>query len=140
MAKIVIDLDSKADTDAAVLANEILRVTAVVPGATFKLSYDGNDLYLEGDFQDAEPAFNQIANVPQITRVVEVRGQYTYLLYVDDHGDVRVGGTVDVEARNGGHWSGKVTHVWTSVEEYMEDHDSEPTLIVQGVIDPGPRA
>lgn len=138
MAKILIDLDSKADADAAVLAAEILRVTANVPGATFKLEYDGSDLYLEGEF--AEPAFNQIANVPSITLVIEVSHKYTYLHYVDDHGIVRVGGKVVVEAANGGHWTGNVTHVWPSVEEYLEDHDGEPTLVVEEVIDPGPTA
>lgn len=137
MAKILVDLDSKEDTDAATLAAEILSVTEKVPGAVFKLKYDGQDLYLEGDFTDTPDEATEY-----IIRVVQVRGQYTYLLYVDDHEDVRVGGTVDVEARNGGHWSGKVTKVWPSVGDYLRDEgvDEVPSLIVQEVIDPGPRA
>ena len=142
MAKIVVDLDSKADTDAATLAAEILRVTETIPGAVFKLEYDGQDLYLEGDFITTPNEVTEETELPVYTRVVQVRGQYTYTLYVDDHGDVRPGGTVDVEARNGGHWSGKVTKVWPSVEDYLKDEGVEeaPTLMVLEVIDPGPAA
>lgn len=52
--------------------------------------------------------------------------------------NVNPGAKVVVEAQHGGHWEGKVTFVWPSVEEYMEDHDHEPSLVVQEVIDPGP--
>lgn len=141
MAKIFIDLDNKVDSNAADVAAEVTLITNMFPGVVLKLDTDGNDLMLNGEFSttpEGEAQYNQIANVPQITRVVEVNHKYTYLHYVDDHGDVRPGGEVVVEAANGGHWSGKVTYVWPSVEEYMQDHDGEPTLVVQEVIDPGP--
>ena len=141
MAKIFIDLDAKS-TDPAAVAAEIAAITQAFPALTLKVDMDGDDVILEGEFAvtaaEPDPQWNQLANVPPITRVVEVNHKYTYLLYVDDHGNVNPGAKVVVEAQHGGHWEGKVNFVWPSMEEYMEDHDHEPSLVVQEVIDPGP--
>lgn len=150
MANIIIELDTKADANAADIAAEISAVTSQFPGVTFKMDGEGIDnvIILEGQFPAADtlPKLGRntgtiLADPPAapITRVVQVRGQYTYLLYVDDHGEVREGGTVDIEAKNGGHWNGKVTRVWPTVEDYIESEGGEaPSLYIIGVIDPGP--
>lgn len=136
MAKIFIDLDAKS-TDPAAVAAEIAAITQAFPNVTLKVDMDGDDVILEGEFAVAAAAEPE-AHAEPVTRVVEVNHKYTYLLYVDDHGDVNPGAKVVVEAQHGGHWEGAVTFVWPSVEEYMEDHDHEPSLVVQEVIDPGP--
>lgn len=136
MAKIFIDLDAKS-TDPAAVAAEIAAITQAFPALTLKVDMDGDDVILEGEFGVSVAAEPETPGEP-ITRVVEVSHKYTYLLYVDDHGNVNPGAKVVVEAQNGGHWTGNVTFVWPSVEEYMEDHDHEPSLVVQEVIDPGP--
>lgn len=142
MAHIFIDLDAKA-TDPAAVAAEIAAITQALPNITLKVDMDGDDVILEGEYVITEWKAQRDPSLPEppVTRVVQVRGQYTYTLYVDDHGDVRVGGTVDVEARAGGHWTGKVTKVWPSVEDYLKDEGAEepPSLIVLEVIDPGPQ-
>lgn len=141
MAKITITLDNVFNDDLsniAEVAAEYAAVQAAIEGTiTMNVAKDDDGrIIFHGTVPGTEP---EAPKPVPTTRVVEVNAKYTYLLYVDDHGEVRAGGTVDVESSNGGHWSGTVTDVWDSVEEYMNDHDSPPTLVVMEVIDPGPR-
>lgn len=145
MATITVTLDTILAPDYSNIAEVSAEITAVQDAFDDKFSMavstdnEGRIVY-RGNVPGTKTTAPEGKTEP-ITRVVEVRGQYTYLLYVDDHGDVRVGGTVDVESRNGGHWNGKVTYVWPSVETYLGQMPGEaPTLMVLEVIDPGPVA
>lgn len=141
MTRITITLETKLNHDLSNIGVVNDEINAV------KAAFDDRFKLVPGINDDGFPVFTgQVpgtkAPAPEgepITRVVEVNGRYVYLLYVDDVGDVRVGGRVDVESRNGGHWAGKVTKVYGSVDYYIAMTEEEPpTLMVQEVIDAGP--
>lgn len=99
---------------------------------------------LEGAGADGKPKsiiLSEVTEPAEEPRVVQVNDKYVYLLFVSDHGNVRTGGTVDVEGRHGGHWEAKVSKVWLTVAEYQKDTgaDDAPTLMVLEVIDSGYR-
>ncbi len=145
MATITVTLDNILNADYSNIAEVSAEITAVQNAFddTFSMAVTTDDegrIVFRGNVPGTKAAAPE-GNTEPVTRVVEVNGQYTYLLYVDDHGDVRVGGRVDVEAQHGGHWNGKVTHVYDSVERYTKQEGrDEPTLMVLEVIDPGPIA
>lgn len=145
MATITVTLDNILKPDYSNIAEVSAEIAAVQSAFddTFSMGVSTDDagrIVYRGNV----PGTNAVPSEGEsesITRVVEINDKYTYLLYVDDHGDVRVGGRVDVESNNGGHWNGRVTHVYDSVERYTKTEGKDvPTLIVLEVIDPGPVA